>query len=355
VPADPPTTAHLLTVAVPSYNGADHLAEALRSILAQEGIAFELIVSDDRSDDGSLEVVRASAGDRARVDVNTERLGLAGNWNRCVALSRTPMVAIFHQDDVMEPGHLAAHVGALAWDESIGLVASASEVIDERGNPVPETVVGRGGLGPVDRVLPASGLAAAMVEGNPLRCSAVTIRRAAFDDVGGFDPSLRYVLDWDFWLRVSRRWKVAWLARPSVRIRWHGASETHRFRAGTADLDESARMLEQLFSVDLGAHPRASGWRRDASRRLARAFLNRAHDSLRSGQTELGRHALRRALALAPSQVTTILRNPRLLVQMATLAVTPRLAGRLFGPKCDISVSEGRSSNHGEEKVDSGV
>ena len=108
-PASP--TSPILTVAVPTCNGARHLAEALRSILAQEGVAFELLVSDDRSDDDTLEVVRAAAGDRVRIEVNSERLGLAGNWNRCVALARTPLVAIFHQDDVMLPGHLAGARG----------------------------------------------------------------------------------------------------------------------------------------------------------------------------------------------------------------------------------------------------
>ena len=211
---DPHTSDPPLTVAIPSYNGARHLAEALESILAQEGAPCELIVSDDRSDDATLDLVRTAAGDRAHIAVNADRLGLAGNWNRCVALARSPLIAVFHQDDVMQPGHLAAHMTAFAGDEAIGLVASVSEVIDERGDPVPETVVGRGGLGPVDRVFPAGSLASAMVAGNPLRCSAVTIRRAAFDDVGGFDPRFRYVVDWDFWLRVSRRWKVAWLARP---------------------------------------------------------------------------------------------------------------------------------------------
>jgi GT2 family glycosyltransferase len=332
VAAESEPSDHLLTVAVPTYNGTAHLGEALRSILAQRGVAFDLIVSDDRSDDNSLEVVRAVAGDRARVEVNPERLGLAGNWNRCVRLAGTPLVAIFHQDDVMGPGHLAAHVEAFAGDDTIGLVASASEVIDERGDPVPETIVSRGGLGPVDRVFPAGTLAAAMVEGNPLRCSAVTIRRAAFEDVGGFEPTLRYVLDWDFWLRVSRRWKVAWLARPTVRIRWHGASETHRFKTGTADLEESALMLETLFSVDLMDQPGADGLRRTATRRLARAFLNRAHDALRAGRSDLARQALRRGLGLAPSQVSTLLHDPRLGLQMASLAIAPRLARWLFGP-----------------------
>lgn len=319
-----------LTVAVPTFNGGPYLVEAIRSILAQEDVAFDLVVSDDRSDDGSLEMVRALAGDRARIEVNPERLGLAGNWNRCAERARTPLVAIFHQDDVMMPGHLAAHVGAFALDGEVGLVASASEVIDERGNPVSETVVGRGGFGPADRIVPAGALAAAMVDGNPLRCSAVTIRRTAFEDVGGFDPSLRYVLDWDFWLRVSRRWKVAWLARPSVRVRWHGASETHRFKSGLADLEESARMLETLFSADLKDHADAIGLRRTATRRLSRGFLNRAHDALKAGRPELAREALRRGLRLAPSEVSACLRDLRFGARMAALLVAPRLAARLF-------------------------
>ncbi len=325
------TSAPALAVAIPTCNGLPHLAEAIRSILSQQGIAYELVVSDDRSDDGSLEMVRALAGDRARIEVNSERLGLAGNWNRCLALARTPFVAIFHQDDVMKPGHLAAHVEAFAGDDGIGLVAGASDVIDDRGAAVPESIVGRGGLGPVDRVFAAKTLAAAMVEGNPLRCSAVTIRRAAFEDVGGFDPMLRFVLDWDYWLRVSRRWKLAWLARPSVSVRWHGASETHRFKTGTADLEESARMLETLFAVDLKDEPGADRRRRTATQKLARAFLNRAHDALRAGRSDLARQALQRGLGLAPSQVSAFLGDPRLAIQMASLALAPGLAGRLFG------------------------
>jgi glycosyltransferase involved in cell wall biosynthesis len=332
VATGPATSDCPLTVAIPTYHGAAHLAEALRGVLVQQGVGFELVISDDRSEDGTLDVVRTVAGDRARVEVNPERLGLAGNWNRCVALARAPIVAVFHQDDVMGPGHLAAHVEAFRRDEAIGLVASASEVIDERGEPVPESVVGRGGLGQVDRLFPPGDLAAEMIRGNPLRCSAVTIRRAAFDDLGGFDPHLGYVLDWDFWLRVSRRWKVSWLARPTVQIRWHGASETHRFKSSIADLEESAQMLETLFSVDLGT--RVGGkdpLRERAERELASAFVGRAYQALHAGHPELARLALRRGWELAPSRAIATLRDPKIAIQMATLAIAPTLAARLFG------------------------
>ena len=194
-----------------------------------------------------------------------------------------------------------------------------------------QTVVERGGLGPADRVFEPGGLAEVMAAGNPLRCSAVTFRVAAFQDSGGFDPSYRYVVDWDFWLRLSRRWKVAWLARPTVRVRWHRESETHRFKTGMADLDETARLLESLFAVDLQNHPDSPGLQQIATARLARAFLNRADDALRAGLPELAAAALRRSMGCSPGPIKNIIRDPRLAVQMAALAAAPRLAGRLFG------------------------
>jgi len=319
-----------LTVAIPTYNGAAHLAEALRSIIRQDGVAFELIVSDDHSDDDTLDVVRATAGDRALIDAHGERLGLAGNWNRCAALCRTPLLAIFHQDDVMKPGHLQAHAAALAADDRLGLVASASEAIDERGGLVAPTVVDPGGLGPINRTFEPGALAVEMSLGNPLRCSAVTMRLAAFTDAGGFDASYRYVLDWDFWLRVSRRWEVAWLSTPTVQVRWHAASETHRLKTGTADLDETSRFLEHLFAVDLKDRADAARLRRAADLRLSRAFLNRAYYALHAGDAKLARDCLRRAVHRSPRAITTVLGDPRLGFQMAALAVAPRIAIRWF-------------------------
>ena len=264
-----------LTVALPTCNGARHLAEALRGVLIQEGVTFDLLVSDDRSDDETLAVVRREAGDRARVEVNSERLGLAGNWNRCVALSRTPFVAVFHQDDVMRPGHLAAHLAGFQSGERIGLVAGAADVIDAMGRPVPDSVVDRGGLGLADRVFPPGEALPLLAVANPLRCSAVTLRAEALADVGGFDPSYRYVVDWDAWLRLTRRWGLAWLARPKVAVRWHAASETHRFKAGTLDLEETTRLLEGLMAEEGRTWPDAPRLRRLSNRRLSRAYLNR--------------------------------------------------------------------------------
>jgi len=314
----PPT----ISVALPTCDGARHLREALSGLRLQGEVPFDLIVSDDRSTDDTLAIIGEEFSDRARISVNSERLGLAGNWNRCVALSRTPLVAVFHQDDLMRPGHLAAHLAAFAARPDLGLIASATDVIDHAGREVPRSIVGRGGLGPTDRVFDAGQSTPELAVENPLRCSGATIAASAHAAVGGFDPSYRYVVDWDFWLKVGRVRPVAWLARPTVAIRWHLASETHRFKTGLADLEETSRLLDDLARRDGPTLSNSRQLRRKADRRLARAYLNRAHDALKGGDAHLARIALGRAWLLSPRVVATCALDPRLLAQMATLAAS---------------------------------
>ena len=314
-----------IAVAIPTCNGARHVAETVRSALSQ-GDEFSILVSDDRSDDDTLNIVRREAGDRAKIEVNPERLGLAGNWGRCVALADSPFVAILHQDDLWRPGHLDAHRRVATNGPRIGLIASASGVVDAGGREVSAAIVGRGGLGPVDRTFAAGESIPELAEANPLRCSAVTFSKAAFSKVGGFDPSYRYVVDWDFWIRVARRFPVSWLSAATVDVRWHLESETHRFAGGTADLDEALRLLGREF-------PESPRLRRKGVRRLGRAFLNRAHVALRAGDGRLARACLARALRMDPRLVARIGFDPRLAVQMTAAAIAPGWAGRTFGAR----------------------
>jgi hypothetical protein len=245
-------------------------------------------------------------------------------------LSRTPLVAIFHQDDRMCPGHLAAQTAAFASYPGAGLVASATRSIDEDGRPVPPSVVEPGGIGSANRDFSPAEFVRLLAVNNPLRCSAVGLRTAAHATAGGFDPSYRYVVDWDFWIRVARLWGVSWLACPTVEVRWHRASETHRFRSGTTDLEETARLQHELFAREGAGWPDLPRVRTAAGRRLARAYLNRAHHRLRAGDSVQARACLARAVSLSLGIVGTIALDPRLAVQMAALSLFPRSAGRWF-------------------------
>lgn len=310
-------------------NGARHLAETLQSILAQENVDFDLIISDDHSEDETLALAASLVGDRGRIVANPHRLGLAGNWNQCVALSRTPLVAIIHQDDRLHPAHLAAHVAAFR-DPSVGMVASASLVIDELGADVPPSIVERGGLGSHNHHFAPREALPLLTPSNPLRCSAVSLRIAAHAEARGFNPSLRYVVDWDLWLRLAHKWSLAWLAAPSVDVRWHEASETHRFKKGIVDLQETEQVLQAALALLECPPAQTRSLAAAAHRRLARAYLNRAHSSLRGGDGPLAMSCFKKAVRLSPTILREVARDPRLAAQLTALCLSPRLAGSIF-------------------------
>lgn len=289
------TNAPLLSVALPTFNGARHLSETLRGVLNQSDVDFDLLVCDDRSDDDTLDLIRREAGDRARIEVNSERLGLAGNWNRCASLVRTPWLAIVHQDDVLLPGHLDSHRQAIDQRGDLGMICGATEVIDAASQPIPASVMARPDLGTKDCLFPPGGFVPELATRNPVRCSAVTLRTQALKEVGGFDPSYRYAVDWECWLRIARKWPIFWKSQPSVAVRWHPESETHRFRRGTDDLEEVARLLHLVHDVDAPLLPDPAASRRSADQFLAQAFLNRALDALHAGDSLLAQESLRRA------------------------------------------------------------
>ncbi len=317
----------LLTVAVPTFNGALHLRATLESIRAQQCDAdFEWVVCDDRSDDDSAATAAAFCLDRARVVVNSERLGLAGNWNRCIELARTPLVAVVHQDDLLRSGHLAAHLRAYRNPSTcrLGLLASGAAMIDDDDREIPRTIVDPGGLGPSDREFAPGEMVRWLAVGNPLRCSAVTIVKEAHADVGGFDPALRYVVDWDFWVRVAERWGVSWMTANTIAMRWHHRSETHRFKTGTLDLEESAQLFERISAKHAEEWPELPRIRRQVESTLARALLNRAYDAADFDAT-LSRRCLVQALRMRPALAAAVALDPRLALKL-TKALLQRKA-----------------------------
>lgn len=302
-----------ITVAIPTFRGARHLAEAIRSVLRQDQPVSELLVFDDRSDDDTVDIARAEAGGRARIEVNSERLGLAGNWNLCVERAGSPLVAVFHQDDVMRPDHLRRHLQAFAAHPGFGFSCGGFVVIDADGHPVPESAVEGPSLGPLPRFFEPGAFVLELAASNPVRCSSVVLSREAHQKVGGFDPAYRYAVDWEFWVRLAREFPVTWLPEKTVSVRWHQESETHRFRRGTADLDEVRELIGDILSTNWSRWSDASSLRREGQDRLALAYINRAYEALRAGQNRLARLCLRRAWGLSRSLTMREAADPRVM------------------------------------------
>ena len=77
-----------VSVCIPVYNGSDYIAYAIQSVLAQTYKNFNLIVCDNCSTDNTEEIVRNFEDPRLSYVRNNKNLGLVGNENRCLELSK---------------------------------------------------------------------------------------------------------------------------------------------------------------------------------------------------------------------------------------------------------------------------
>mgnify|MGYP001811660032 CR=1 FL=1 len=121
-------TEPLVAVVTPVYNGAYSLGRAIESVLAQTHQNWTLIVADNLSDDGTLDLARAYAdGDpRIRVEEGDVFLSMLGNWNR--ALSHVPADAPYvkqlNADEVLLPTCLAEMVSLAERHPTVAVVGA---------------------------------------------------------------------------------------------------------------------------------------------------------------------------------------------------------------------------------------
>lgn len=113
-PEPPPEPGPLVTVVVPVYQVEDYVAECLESVLAQTHANLEVVVVDDGSTDGSMDVVRRVAGDDPRVVVVTQaNAGLGAARNTGVRVAHGEYLRFVDSDDVLPSTSVAVLLASL--------------------------------------------------------------------------------------------------------------------------------------------------------------------------------------------------------------------------------------------------
>lgn len=284
-------------------DGEPFIAEAIASVLAQEGVEWELLVVDDGSRDNTVQVVRAHAeASAARIALlhhpHGENRGMSASRNLGIAHARGEYVAFLDADDLWLPGKLARQVAILDAEPATALVYGRTEIWHSwlEGSSRPDYFFELG-VTP-DATYPAGALFAHLLANrfqSPTTCNAM-MRRTALEQVGGFDPRFRNMFeDQILFAKLLLRFP-AHVASPCwARYRQHEMSTSAAFRDPFVLDRAHLRYLGVLFRHVLGCgHARAAHLgvviraMAEVTRRLARRQLARAvRRCLRRGA---GRH-----------------------------------------------------------------
>lgn len=132
-----------VSVALGTYNGERFLPDQLASIREQARLPDELVVCDDGSADGTVDLVRSFCDRmpfRTRIEVNATNRGSTANFARAIELCSGDVIALADQDDVWLPNKLAALEAAFLRDPKLGFAFSDARVVDESLKPLGYTL-----------------------------------------------------------------------------------------------------------------------------------------------------------------------------------------------------------------------
>lgn len=237
-----------VAVIVVNWNRRDLLRECLLSLEAQRDVGFEVIVVDNGSEDGSVQMLRAefacSTRFRLRIVENSCNRGFCGANNQGIELAEAEFIALLNNDAEAEPDWLAAMLPAFQ-DASVGMAAckvlvwESPEKIDKVGHLIYPDGQNRGrGTGEFDRGQYDREEEALWPDG----CAAM-YRSAMLEEIGGFDEDFfAYADDAELGLRARiAGWKCQYM--PGAVVRHHRGATLGVFSLRRVELIERNRIL----------------------------------------------------------------------------------------------------------------
>lgn len=231
-----------VSICIPTYNYRHYLSDALTSCLSQTFRDIEVLVVDNCSNDGSMELIEEFARRDPRVVAhrNERNIGMAGNFNRCLELARGRYLKFLCADDTLEPGCVEALVGGMEARDGVRLAACARRYFGEASSSGKKVGYSRR----KETLTGAQVLRDCFYKGNLIgEPTAVMFRRA--DAGAGFDGSYLQIFDMEYWLRLLKEGWFSFVPEPLCGIRQHPETgTTGNLRTGKISHDKA-----RLFGV----------------------------------------------------------------------------------------------------------
>jgi glycosyltransferase involved in cell wall biosynthesis len=204
-----PPSAGLVSVVLPTYKRAHLLGSAIRSVLDQTYANLELLVVDDNSPDDTSQVVASFGDPRIRYVRNESNLKLPRTLNRGFSLSRGDYLTWTSDDNLYRENALGRMVDAMLERQCDFVYAdyylfadldSDGKPVDVHHDRLPDIVQ--------------------LEKGNHIG-ACFLYSRAAYDAVGEYDPELFLVEDYDYFMRIAKRFPMCHIAEPLYYFRRH--------------------------------------------------------------------------------------------------------------------------------------
>ncbi len=235
-------TRRRISAVIATFNRSAFLRSAIESALEQSLPCDELIVVDHGSTDDSREIVASFGDEVTYLSLEQDPLGRpAVSRNAGLRAANGDLICFLDDDDLWEAGKNKHQTEVFEQDPDVGLVCTDALKIDADGKILAESYLAH--------TSGASGFVLErLLKDNFVIASSVMAPRKALLEIGGFNEhsTLRAFEDYELWLRLASRHRVAFLTEQLVRYRVHEAKLSrpeirHSFAGRGAAMRQSLR------------------------------------------------------------------------------------------------------------------
>ena len=207
-----------ISVLLPVYNGGEYLKQSLQSVLDQQFTPFEILIIDDCSTDGSFDYLRNIKDPRISLFRNEQNKGLFFNLNFLVTQSKSPLIKLWAQDDIMYANCLGSFVDFFNKYPNIGFCYSGRDIIDEHGMIRKNKKVDNTPTIISTELHSRIAYYTGSIAGN---IANVCIDKKALAKVGPFNEQMKISADFDMWVRLAKDHETGFIREKLIQLRDH--------------------------------------------------------------------------------------------------------------------------------------
>lgn len=201
----------MFSIIIPLYNKAQYVFKCIESVMNQSFRDFELIIINDGSTDNSMGVVKLFKDSRIKV-IEQNNSGVSSARNYGVKVAKNDFIAFLDADDWWSPNYLEEIHGLIRKYPKAGLWAAKYYKV-RNGHNI-EANIGLENNFQDGYINYIKSYTETMWM--PVTSSSFVSRKPVFDEFGGFNPELRIGEDFDLWIRIALKYKIAFFNKPLV-------------------------------------------------------------------------------------------------------------------------------------------
>ena len=188
-----------VTVLMSVYNGEKYLQEAIDSILNQTFTDFEFLIVNDGSIDRTAEILQSYRDTRIKIIDNEKNIGLTKSLNKGLRMARGEYIARMDADDVSMLERLEKEVNFLETHQDYAVVGTFLKVLNEDSKVV----------GTIEKPIDDDQIKEFLKKDSCIGHGSAMIRKEYLLNVGPYNESIEKAQDYDLWLRISEKYKIA--------------------------------------------------------------------------------------------------------------------------------------------------